>query len=254
MYVNDDIKACFNSKSKHPCQESLYLDAMNNTPERIRTLLLDAGVDERQIRRELAETCDISVQAVGDWFKGATKRISPEYLAAIARRWGTTTDYLITGQHPRPHPAAPSNNEDLVEIPRFDVAGSMGSGLSLPTDYVDVIERMALSRRYLSRTLTFSSLSNLAIITGYGDSMEGTFSDGDLLLVDRGVTDIKIDAVYVLAVGDELYIKRVQRRPDGTLLMLSDNPKYAPYEIRSGEVDRFQVLGRVLLAWNARRL
>jgi len=84
--------------------------------------------------------------------------------------------------------------------------------------------------------------------------MEGTFSDGDLLFIDRGVDTIKIDAVYVLCLGDELYIKGIQRRPDGSLLMLSDNHKYSPYEIKNGEADRFQVLGRVLLAWNAKRL
>lgn len=69
-----------------------------NTPERIEKLLLDSGIPERQIRGELARVCGISVQAVGDWFKGSTRRISPEYLAMIAEEWGTTTDYLITGR------------------------------------------------------------------------------------------------------------------------------------------------------------
>lgn len=150
--------------------------------------------------------------------------------------------------------APQKQRDDLLTIPRLDVAGSMGHGRMMPVDHVDVIEQMSISREYLRRTITPTNPANLALITGYGDSMEGTFSDGDLLLVDRGVTDIQIDAVYVLALGDDLYIKRIQRRPDGSLLMLSDNPKYAPYEIKNGEAERFQVLGRVLLAWNARRL
>lgn len=143
---------------------------------------------------------------------------------------------------------------DLIDIPRLDVAGSMGKGLTQPDDYEDVIDRLRVSTAWLRRNVNATNHSSLAVITGYGDSMEGTFNDGDLLLVDRGVTEIKIDAVYVLALKGELYIKRLQRRPDGTLLMLSDNEKYKPYEIKDGELEQFEVLGRVLLAWNARRL
>lgn len=147
-----------------------------------------------------------------------------------------------------------SKKTGMVDIPRLNVAGSMGSGLARPEDYEDVIDRMRVSAGWLRRNVNATAPSNLAVITGYGDSMEGTFSDGDLLLVDRGVTEIKIDAVYVLSLKGELYIKRLQRRPDGVLLMLSDNEKYKPYEIKNGELEQFEVLGRVLLAWNAKRL
>ncbi|WP_020208257.1 LexA family transcriptional regulator [Gilvimarinus chinensis] len=143
---------------------------------------------------------------------------------------------------------------DSISIPRLDVAGSMGFGAAAPAGHIDVVERITVNMEYLRRNLAISSPANLAMITGYGDSMEGTFNDGDLLLVDRGVTEIKVDAVYVLCLGDELYIKRIQRRPGGSFLMLSDNVKYPPYEITNSEADNFQVLGRVLLAWNARKL
>lgn len=72
-----------------------------NTPERIRQLLLDSGIPEKQVKGELARVCGISVQAVYQWFDGSTGRISPEYLSLIASEWGTTTDYLITGKGPR---------------------------------------------------------------------------------------------------------------------------------------------------------
>ncbi len=66
--------------------------------ERINQLLIDAGVPKRQVRRVLAATCKVSVQAVGDWYNGNTRRISPEYIAKIAGKYGTTADYLITGK------------------------------------------------------------------------------------------------------------------------------------------------------------
>lgn len=142
---------------------------------------------------------------------------------------------------------------ETIVIPVLDVVGSMGAGAILP-DHEAAVERMTVTGSWLRRNITVSNNNNLALITGYGDSMEGTFNDGDLLLVDRGVTDIKIDGVFVLALNDELYIKRLQRRPDGSVLMISDNKKYEPYLIQNGERDKFNVLGRVVLAWNAQKM
>lgn len=150
--------------------------------------------------------------------------------------------------------AIPENVEYIRrEIKKLDVAGSMGKGFLMP-EHEDVVERMVVSEAWLRRNINASNPANLALITGYGDSMEGTFSDGDLLLVDRGVTDIKIDGIFVLALNDELYIKRLQRRPDGSVLMISDNKKYEPYVIQNGEREKFKVLGRVVLAWNSKKL
>ncbi len=142
---------------------------------------------------------------------------------------------------------------DFFEIPVLDVAGSMGSGI-LMSEHDEVVEKMTVSKSWLSKNVSASSVQNLALISGFGDSMEGTFNDGDLLLVDRGVTEIKIDAVYVLALHDELYIKRLQRRPDGSFLMISDNKKYEPYLIQNSEREKFRVLGRVVMAWNSVKL
>lgn len=69
-----------------------------NTADRILQLLRDQGIPERAIRGELAALCGITPQAIAQWFDKSTRRISPEYLAKIAARYGTTVDYLITGE------------------------------------------------------------------------------------------------------------------------------------------------------------
>lgn len=170
---------------------------------------------------------------------------------------GVTVDNLSSGQlvglTATPGHHRLTDRPGFIEIPQLDVHGSMGSGAIRP-EIVDVIQRMTVSMDFLRQSVTFSKPDNLALITGYGDSMEGTFNDGDLLLVDRGVNDVKIDAVYVLSLNDELYIKRLQRRGDGTFTMISDNRKYEPIPVSEKDLARFQVLGRVLLAWNARKL
>ena len=122
-------------------------------------------------------------------------------------------------------------------------------------DHDHVVETIRVTKTWLRDTLpSLTNVSNLALLPAFGDSMEGTFNDGDLLWVDRGIAEVKMDAVYVLALQDELYVKRLQRRPDGTILMISDNKKYEPYLIKNGEKEKFRVLGRVVYAWRGVRL
>jgi hypothetical protein len=140
-----------------------------------------------------------------------------------------------------------------VALRVMDVEASMGHGMSQP-DHENVIMNMVINESWLRRHANFSSPDNLALVTGIGDSMRPTFEDGDSLLVDRSVDELKVDAIYVLALNDELFIKRIQRRPDGTFMMISDNKSYEPYHIKDSEREKFKVLGRVVMAWNSRRI
>lgn len=142
-----------------------------------------------------------------------------------------------------------------ITVPVFDAIGSMGMGRALP-EYDTVIDHMRLSQDWVRHNLpTITSPANLAVLSAYGDSMAPTFADGDILLVDRGINEVKIDAVYVLALNDELFIKRVQRRiTDGAIIIRSDNPLYEPVTISPQEKDSLCVRGRVLWAWNGRKM
>ncbi len=89
--------------------------------------------------------------------------------------------------------------------------------------------------------------ANLVIVTGFGDSMKGMFNSGDPLVVDTGVKTVEYDAVYFFRVGDEGFIKRLQRIPGEGLRVLSENKQYDAWTIKR-EMD-FEVFGRVVKAW-----
>lgn len=128
----------------------------------------------------------------------------------------------------------------------------MGAGRVVP-EYETVVGTIDVNQNWVrSRLPHITSPANLKMIAGYGDSMEGTYNDGDLLFVDTGVCEVKIDAVYVFAVNDELYVKRLQRKPDGSVTVISDNKKYEPYTI--SEREQMRVIGRVVWAWNGKKL
>jgi len=152
-------------------------------------------------------------------------------------------------------PARPLKDKNFVLIPHLDIAASMGTGKAAPYMHIEVIHDMTVHLDWLKmQGLTFSKVENLAIITGDGDSMSGTFADGDSLLVDRGITEVKTDAIYVFTLDGDLFIKRLQRLTGGLLRMISDNPIYPPITIDVSMIDRMHIQARVLLAWNAKKL
>ncbi len=76
--------------------------------------------------------------------------------------------------------------------------------------------------------------------------MEDTISDGDLLLVNTQEPRIKDNAIYAISVNGDLIVKRVQRRLDGTIMVMSDNPRYRPEEVPPHTADQLRVIGQVV--------
>ncbi len=117
----------------------------------------------------------------------------------------------------------------------------------------DVIAgQLSLNPNWVSNTLHPSRQEALRFIHGYGDSMTPTFNSGDVLLVDTGILEVKIDGVYVLCAQNRLFIKRVRQRMDGVFEISSDNPVHKTVDLLNGN-HNVRVLGRVIWVWNGRR-
>jgi phage repressor protein C with HTH and peptisase S24 domain len=129
----------------------------------------------------------------------------------------------------------------------------MGGGVAmLESDMT--IGAISVQQSWVSKNLPgITSVTNLRFVHAYGDSMIPTFADGDILLVDSGVTEPRVDGHYVLNVHDELYIKRVSRRFDGKHEITSDNPTVRTSETLNGD-HQVEVKGRVVWVWNGKRL
>lgn len=110
-----------------------------------------------------------------------------------------------------------------IAVPLLSNAASMGPGEDSQADDV-VAGQLTLQPHFVREQLRPTSPGALRLIHGYGDSMEPTFSSGDVLLVDTGVVDHKIDGIYVLEAHGRLFVKRVRQRMDGSFEVSSDNP------------------------------
>jgi hypothetical protein len=148
-----------------------------------------------------------------------------------------------------------ANDDGSIEIEQFDTGGGMGHGLVLQ-DQPGVIRRWVVTPDWLRLNVhRITSPRNLAIVTGFGDSMRPLFNPGDPLLIDRGILRPDIDGVFFFRVDDQGYVKRLQRipTPKGMIIKAkSDNPQYETFEIVKG-MD-FEVYGRVVKAWRGEDL
>ncbi|WP_060482056.1 S24 family peptidase [Pseudomonas sp. NBRC 111119] len=215
-------------------------------------------------QKEFAEAHDLDASYLSQLLNGHRK-LGEKAARNLEVKIGLAAGMLTSPPAEEPSNAAPTNvvrlptratkDKNFVLIPYLDIAGSMGHGKVAPEMHIEVIRDMTVHLDWLRmQGLSFSKVENLAIITGDGDSMSGTFADGDALLVDRGISEVRTDAIYVFTLEGDLYIKRLQRLTGGQLRMISDNPIYPPITIDESMIERMHIQARVLLAWNAKKL
>lgn len=77
-----------------------------------------------------------------------------------------------------------------------------------------------------------------------GDAMEPLVSDGDALLVDTSVRKPQDGKLFLIGLGEELLVRRLQKSPRGWVLV-SQNPQYASMPIEGDDLDAFHLYGRV---------
>jgi len=174
--------------------------------------------------------------------------VKPSYLHSYAEDDGHVYRIEKTIGYTASEPSAIYSQNEVM-IPIMEATASMGNGHHAH-EADTVVGGLKLSKKWVDDNLrTASSHVNVKIIHGHGDSMSGTFEDGDMLFVDVGIVDLKIDAVYVYSLYDQLFIKRIQRYPGGGLVAISDNTKYQPYKFSEEDKANIRVLGRVIGAW-----
>ncbi len=76
--------------------------------------------------------------------------------------------------------------------------------------------------------------------------MRPTIAEGDVLLVDTNITNVRDSAIYVLQLGGVLLVKRLRIRLDGGVDVISDNPAYPVESVAQRDLDRLEIAGRVV--------
>lgn len=190
------------------------------------------------------------------WKEGAIP--TADYLIKIQEVTDCNLHWLLTGQGvPFPNneekeaPAAQKESFDVlgrkidpskfIFIPFYqDLFASAGYGHLIGQEEYNCC--LAFRKDYISQITP--NIEDLSVITVRGDSMAGTFNNSDLILVNHSKTT-PADGLYVIRIGDELFVKLIQRFPK-KILVKSTNPQYEPFEIDLTSADNeLTIIGKV---------
>ena len=211
----------------------------------------------------LARAVGVSPSAFRKWLRGEAEP-SRERLIALADATSVSIAWLAKGEGPEPDfremagaegglLAGPSGEGGLdrrrfVVLPKRAEAAAAGAGTPPPTLRSEFI---AFGHDWIRDTFGLEP-TDLLLEAAVGESMQPTIHDNDLLLID--VTDRKLRefGIYVLEFQGERLVKRVQRKLDGSLLLISDNAIYEPERISSERAHEVTIIGRVV--WGGGRI
>lgn len=210
--------------------------------DNIRQLVEQMGVNISEFSEIIGE----KPSRVNDVLQGK-QRPPFDMVEKIINSLQVDANWLITGiqsngnnsENNRPH----QESDDYEYIPVYDVEASAGFGMPA-YGASEPVSHLAFRKDWLKMRGLYPK--DLSIITAKGDSMEPTIESGNTLLVDASKSNPRDGHIYVILSNEALWVKRVQRQFDGSLLLLSDNPAYPPQTLDFKNHPDVQVIGQVV--------
>ena len=223
--------------------------------ERLRTFRAQISLSIEKMANELTENgYSITFKTISG-YENAFRQPSVQFLTGLTKVYDANPNWLLTGNgemflNKEKEYSIPQNLnfEDITFIPHVDLKVSAGYG-SISDEINMTKDYMAFLKEWIFKNVHVSAES-LVLFTVNGDSMDSPTSqikDGGLVLVDKSITEFKNDGVYVIALDDALYVKRLQIHPGRRLKVKSDNLNYDPFEV-SLDTDNFHIVGKVIWA------
>jgi phage repressor protein C with HTH and peptisase S24 domain len=210
----------------------------------------------------LAKATGVSPSAFRKWLKGVAEP-GRDRLVALAEAAGVNVSWLAQGEGVAPDlaslaarghaprsadPAANPNIARYLLLPKRPEAAAAGSG---PQNTDEPAEFLGFRHDWLRGTFDRDP-SDLILEIAVGDSMEPGIRNGDALLVDTTDRTFRNFGIYVIEAREERLVKRVQRKFDGSLILISDSPLYQSETIAADLAKEVRAVGRVI--WRGGRI
>lgn len=133
---------------------------------------------------------------------------------------------------------------EFAIVTRYDVHVACGNG-HIVYDEMPLDQGSAYRCDWLKSEGYY--LRNLFTVQAVGESMEPSIYAGDALLVDRAQSSVQDGQVFLLRFGDEVRVKRLYKRADGGIRVVSDNASKFPEEVVTAkDMSHIQIIGRVV--------
>ena len=183
--------------------------------EKIKKIIDDRNLTQDKFGSMIGKTN----ACVNQWIKGK-RDLSTSDIEKICDVFSVSPNFLYNRETDT---TIPSN---IVKIDVLDVSACCGNGIANISE--NVIGHQFVSKNLL-KEFTFTAPENIKIIRAVGDSMTPTINPQDMIWIDISVKEPSSDGLYLLTVGQDLMIKRIQINPFNNQVQIkSDNPAYSP--------------------------
>lgn len=193
----------------------------------------------RMTQAELAEKTGLAQNYISQIKTGTRGAPSIKAIQQIAEAFDLSLLEFLSGKD--------DMASEIVFVERVTARPRAGTG-GLETD-VEHAGNYAFHRSFIERKRGHPDAMKIFEVAG--DSMDPTLTDGDLILVNLREKDVRSGRIYLLRIGEELMVKRLETRPGGVLLIRSDNKDYDDLPVNLEEVDgEIEIYGRMV--WSCR--
>lgn len=124
--------------------------------------------------------------------------------------------WLLTGKNEN----NTNNTVNSYQIDVLNIKASAGTGIE--NQIVEVIDTILLDKNLFKTPI---NPAKIKLIQVSGDSMFPTLHDGDFVIIDE-TKAYGVDGIYAINLHNQILIKRLKFKLDGTIQIISDNKDY----------------------------
>ena len=202
---------------------------------KLKNILSTDNKDAKIFDKDVAESLELT-QANFATMKNRGKIPYSNILNFCAKR-KISINWLLYNQNPN----SLIDSTDRYWIKYYpNVSVSAGGGAYEDEDNYESLE---LPEYFLNILGGKDNIKNIEAINVVGDSMEPTLNSNNIIFVDKTKNEISKDGVYAFTTNHGLFVKRIQKRVDGLLDIISDNKDYPLQVLNKNELN---VLGKVI--------
>lgn len=204
---------------------------------------------------EVADKFGVRQPSVSGWIKSGRigkKHIDDliEYFSDVVPPSHFGIENMVVANTPLPYRTDegqyilnPKNTKDKVLIEQLDITGAQGDGAPSIYDYPDLLNIIGFSYEQGYKLFGRRDTNKIKLVSTVGDSMSPTIPSGATIFLDISEQRFMGDAIYFFYYRGDLYLKRLQKTPNG-LFAKSDNKQYDPFRIEPEHEHEFNILGR----------